>query len=67
MPPGWKQFDLEFRTPIDNIVSLFTLKIEMFLDVHGEENFCPLSFWSLCGMVLDTCSVCIECLGTKGI
>ena len=43
-PPSSKEFNLEFRTLIDNIVSLFTYKIVQGL--RCELNLCSLSVWS---------------------
>ena len=43
-PPSWRQFNLEFRTPTNNIVSLFTYKI-----LRGgvcEVNLCSWNFGS---------------------
>jgi len=37
-PPGWKEFVLEFRTPANNIVSLFPKNI--FLSLGCETNLC---------------------------
>ena len=64
-PPNWKEFNIEFRTPVNNIVSLFTGKIEIFLDLICEANLCSLSFGSSYGWVLHTSHVWKEYLGMK--
>ena len=42
--PSSREFDIEFRTPVDNIVSLFTYKIVQGLGC--ELNLCSLSVGS---------------------
>jgi len=64
-PPSLKEFVLEFRTLVNNIVSLFTKKIEIFLCWGCEPNFCSWSLGSAHGWILDTCHVCRECFGKK--
>ena len=60
-PPGWKEFDHEFRTYADNIVSLFTYKI-----VQGgrcELDSYSLSLGSLKDGVLNIEHVWKDCVG----
>ena len=64
-PSSWKEFDLEFRTPENNIVSLFIEKIETFLDLGCEANLCSLNFSSSYEWVLYIGHVWKEYLGMK--
>jgi len=61
MPPGLREFNIEFRTSADNIVSLFTYKIGQ--GVGGETNLCSLSLGSSKGQALLTSHVWKEYLG----
>jgi len=60
-----REFDLEFRTPVDNIVSLLTYK--MLQGVVCEVNLCSLSLGSSKEKALDTSHVGKEYLGMKGL
>jgi len=64
-PPSWKEIYLEVRTLVNNIVSLFTEKIEIFLSLGCEANLCSWSLGSSHGWILDIAHVCRECLGKK--
>ena len=63
MPLGWKEFVLEFRTPANNLVSLFQEK--RFLSWGCEKNLCSWSLESSHGWILDTDHGCRECLGKR--
>ena len=63
--PSLREFNLEFRTPTDNIVSLFTYK--RVQGVGSETNLCCLSLGSSKGQTLRTSHVGEEYIGMKGL
>jgi len=60
-----REFDLEFRTLANNIVSLFTYK--RVQGVGSETNLFSLSLGSSKGQALCTSHVVKEYLGMKGL
>ena len=64
-PPSSREFDLEFRTPANNIVSLFTYEIVQ--GVGCELDLCFLSLGSSKDGVLYKDHVWKECLGMTNL
>jgi len=65
MPPCSREFNLEFRTPANNLVSLLTYKIVQ--GVGCGLDLCSLSLGSSKDGFLYTYHVGKECLGMKNL